>query len=268
MGGLSTGLAPEWLALRETADAAARATGLLDPLRTRLAGAEPLIRDLGCGTGAMGRWLSGRLPGRQRWVLHDRDPGLLRAALDTFGVSGRVVSVTAVAGDLTELRAADLAGTSLVTASALLDLLTAAEVEALAAACLGAGCPALLTLSVLGSVVFDPPDPLDLELEAAFNEHQRRDGRLGPSAFEVTAEAFGRGAVVYREPTPWRLGPADVALIAEWLCGWVSAAVEQRPELAEAGRAYLVRRLEANADGALRVVVAHGDLLALPEVTR
>lgn len=268
MGGLSTGLAPEWLALREDADAAARATGLLDPLRTRLSGPEPLIRDLGCGTGAMGRWLSGRLPGRQRWVLHDRDRGLLRVALEAFGVSGRVVSVTAVPGDLAELRAADLAGTSLVTASALLDLLTAAEVEALAAACREAGCPALLTLSVLGRVVFDPPDPLDLELEAAFNDHQRRDGRLGPSAFEFAAEAFARGAVVYREPTPWRLEPADVRLIAEWLCGWVSAAVEQRPELAEAGRAYLVRRLEANAAGELRVVVAHGDLLALPEVAR
>ncbi|HEV8554941.1 MAG TPA: class I SAM-dependent methyltransferase [Actinophytocola sp.] len=285
MGGLSTGLAPEWLALRENADAAARATDLLARLsstrvpgsNTRVpgsstrvpgSGAEPLIRDLGCGTGAMGRWLSGRLPGRQRWVLHDRDPGLLRVALESFGVSGRVVSVTAVPGDLAGLRTADLAGTSLVTASALLDLLTAAEVEALAAACLGAGCPALLTLTVLGRVVFDPPDPLDVDLAAAFNAHQRRDDRLGPSAFEVAAEAFARGAVVYREPSPWRLGPTDTALTAEWLHGWVSAAVEQLPTLAGPARSYLDRRLEAIAAGALRVTVSHADLLALPEVAR
>src|SRR5438093_197088 len=125
--GLSTGLAPEWLALREDADAAARAAELLGALCLRT----PLvIRDLGCGTGSMGRWLAGRLPGPQHWILHDRDPGLLAVATLPAGVR-----VTMVAGDLTGLRAADLAGTSLVTASALLDLLTEDEVTGLAAAC-------------------------------------------------------------------------------------------------------------------------------------
>lgn len=54
--------APEWLELREPADAAARAMELLDPLRIRLAnlpGRSGLaIHDLGCGTGSMGRWLA------------------------------------------------------------------------------------------------------------------------------------------------------------------------------------------------------------------
>src|SRR5207253_1480066 len=123
------------------------------------------------------------------------------------------------------------AGTSLVTASAVLDLLSEAEIDRLAGAC--AGCPTLLTVSVLGRVEFDPVDPLDEELAAAFNDHQRRRGRSGPDAFQVACAAFSRNSLVYREMSPWRLGPADAALIEEWLHGWVSAAGEQCPELIE-----------------------------------
>jgi hypothetical protein len=275
MGGLSTGLAPEWLALRETADTAARATALLDPLRAYLPAGRLLIRDVGCGTGAMGRWLAGQLPGPQRWILHDRDPDLLAAALDTPAPAdrdGRPVVMTGAPGDLIHLTAADLAGTCLVTASALLDLLTATEVNRLAAACLAAGCAVLCTVSVLGRVRLDPPDPLDPVFEAAFNAHQCRTiaGRtlLGPTAVEVAARAFAAGATVYRHASPWRLGPADPVLIEEWLHGWVSAAVEHNPDLADQSGPYLMRRLEANAAGTLRIEVAHADLLALPEVIR
>lgn len=70
-----------WLALREPADAAARAEDLVDLVRPRLAGAGPLVvHDLGAGTGAMARWLAPRLPGPQHWILHDRDADLLARA--------------------------------------------------------------------------------------------------------------------------------------------------------------------------------------------
>jgi hypothetical protein len=274
MGGLSTGLAPEWLALRESADAGARAESLLEPLRAALSGrSRLLIRDLGCGTGSMGRWLAGRLPGPQHWVLHDRDAALLARAAAVpprADRDGAPVRVSVKPADLTAFTAADLAGTSLVTASALLDLLTLGEVILLAEACMAAGCPVLITLSVLGQVDLEPADPLDGDIEAAFNDHQRRDvasrRQLGPDAFAAATDAFSRDFTVYRQPSPWRLGPADAALIGEWLRGWVDAAVRQRPELVDAARSYLARRLEANAAGELRVVVAHGDLLALPEV--
>ncbi len=39
-----------------------------------------MIHDLGCGTGAMGRWLAPLLPGAQHWVVHDRDADLLALA--------------------------------------------------------------------------------------------------------------------------------------------------------------------------------------------
>ncbi|HEU5157894.1 MAG TPA: SAM-dependent methyltransferase [Streptosporangiaceae bacterium] len=263
---------PEWLDLREDADAAARSAELIDLLLPALPPPPLVIRDLGCGTGAMGRWLAGRLPGPQRWILHDRDPGLLvRAAVGLPGTAGDGdwVTVALERGDLTGLRAADLAGTSLVTASALLDLLTAGEVADLAAACVAAGCPALLALSVAGHVRFTPAEPLDAELAAAFDDHQRRvsAGRrlLGPDAVGVAVAAFERcGATVHRRASPWRLGPDQSALIARWLQGWVAAAVEQRPDLAGPADAYLCRRLAACAAGELRVVVGHDDLLALP----
>ena len=131
----------------------------------------------------MGRWLAGRLSGPQHWVLHDRDAALLGvAAVSGVAADGSAVTFDTHHGELTGLRADDLAGTSLVTASALLDLLTAQEVDGLAAACAAAGCPALLTLSVAGEAEFAPADPLDAEFAAAFNDHQRRDGPLDRGA--------------------------------------------------------------------------------------
>jgi SAM-dependent methyltransferase len=250
-GGFSTA----WLGLREPADAAARSRELAGALA--LPG-DVEVHDLGCGTGSMARWLAPRLPGRQRWVLHDRDPALLAYAAAAMPAG---VAVATRLGDVTGLTAADLAGASLVTCSALLDLLTAAQVDALAAACAGVGCPALFTLTVVGDVVFHPADPLDGAVAAAFDAHQRRGGLLGPDASEAAATAFARrGAAVTVRPSPWRLGPPMSALTAEWLRGWVGAAREQRPDLRVDG--YLRRRLDEAAAGRLSVIVGHRDLLA------
>ena len=79
-GAMSAVVSPEWLVLREPADAAARSTELADRLARHVSG--PLvIHDLGGGSGSMGRWLAPRLPGPQHWVIHDRDPDLLALAL-------------------------------------------------------------------------------------------------------------------------------------------------------------------------------------------
>lgn len=265
----------EWLELRENADTAARARELVDPLRAYLAGRSQqrlVVRDLGCGTGSMGRWLAGQLPGPQHWILHDRDPDLLARAVSSLpatAADGSPVTAEAEQRDVTELRAADLAGTSLVTASALLDLLTEAEVAGLATACLAAGCASLQVLSVLGKVELTPAEPVDDEVADAFNAHQRRtiDGRrlLGPDALDVATEAFQRaGAEVRTAPSPWQLGSGPSGLTEEWLRGWVAAARVQQPDLGSKMDDYLRRRLAECARSELRVTVHHGDLLALP----
>ncbi len=264
--------APEWLRLREPADATARSRGLLDPLRARLVRTPRradglVVHDIGCGTGSMGRWLAPRLVGAQHWVLHDRDPYLLHfaaAASPRSAADGSRVTAETRRGDIARLTADALAGASLVTASALLDVLTREEIGTLVAACAGAGCPALLTLSVAGRVELTEPHPMDAEITEAFNAHQRRGGLLGPDAVTAAAEAFAEhGATVRLEPSPWRLGPGQAALTEQWLRGWVGAAVEERPDLAERADAYLAERLAACAAGELRVVVHHHDLLAL-----
>jgi hypothetical protein len=182
---------------------------------------------------------------------------------------GTPLTVRTHEGDLTALGPAELAGTSLVTASALLDLLTADEVDGLAAACIGAGCPALLTLTVSGSVGMTPGDPLDSSFAAAFDAHQRRtvDGRrlLGPDAGAAAVDAFERrGATVITRPSPWRLDARHAALSEEWLRGWIGAACAQQPDLDHLAGPYLRRRLDAAAAGELRALVGHVDLLALP----
>ncbi|MBS1892031.1 MAG: class I SAM-dependent methyltransferase [Actinobacteria bacterium] len=266
-------VSPGWLALREPADAEARSRDLVGVLERALPAAGPrTVHDLGCGTGAMGRWLAPLLSGPQRWILHDRDEDLLaRAALDLPGpaADGAPVGVETRRTDLARLSPEDLAGATLITASALLDLLTGEELDRLARLCAGAGCPVLLTLSVVGRVEMAPADPLDARVAAAFDAHQRRTtarGRLlGPDAVDFAAEAFRRlGAEVDVRPSRWRLGPEHSDLAAEWFRGWVEAACEQEPDLAGECEPYARRRLRQAGAGGLAVTVGHADLLVLP----
>ena len=251
-----TGFA-DWLALREPTDAAARSAELVDRLALR---PPVLVHDLGSGTGSMARWLAPRLPTPQHWVLHDRDPDLLALAASTLPPG---VTAESRVGDLTRLTAADLAGASLVTCSALLDMLTAAEIEGLVDAC--AGRPALLTLTVVGAVRLDPPHPLDTALAAAFDAHQRRtvDGRTlaGPDATAVAMTAFGnRGIAVEVRDSPWRLRPQPLA--RTWFDGWLGAALEQEPGLSAQLDGYVPGRVEQLRTGRLTVSVGHRDLYA------
>jgi hypothetical protein len=262
-----------WLALREPADASARARDLVQ----RLARDPPntgrwVIHDLGGGTGSMGRWLAPLLSGPQDWVVHDRDADLLPLAVaDAPGraADGAAVSVETRCSDITQLRAEDLAGANLITASALLDMLTDEELTRVVALCGARGCRTLLTLSVVGRVELAPPDPLDGRVAAAFDAHQRRAterGRLlGPDAAAFAAKQFRRlGAEVLVRPSPWRLGRLQAELAAQWFTGWVGAAREQQADLVAETEAYARRRLAQAAAGELAVTVDHVDLLVLP----
>ena len=263
----------EWLALREPADAAARARDLVDRLRAELpATGRWVIHDLGCGTGAVGRWLAPLLPGPQHWVLRDRDADLLKIAASALpgpAADGAAVTVEVRQSDITRLEPGGLAGATLITASALLDVLTEKELAGVISACAGAGCPILLTLSVIGRVELTPAEPLDRRVAGAFNADQRRvTGRgrlLGPDAVTWTVEQLGRlDAEVLVRPSPWRLGAGQSDLLVEWLTGWVGAACEQDPGLAAEAGVYMRRRVAQATAGELRVSVHHADLLVSP----
>jgi hypothetical protein len=262
-----------WLTLREPADAVARSVDLVDALRTTLTASDVLVvHDLGCGSGSMARWLAPQLPGPQRWVLHDRDQELL----DLVGArprppasDGAPICLRTTQDDITRLGPGELTGSTLVTASALLDMLTAEELERLVTSCAALRCPVLIALSVTGVVELRPVEPLDQAFAEAFNAHQRRTtalGRLlGPDAHGMAVQEFERhGFEVRVRPSPWRLGPTRSALSTAWLDGWVAAACEQAPALTDVAGPYTRRRAAELAAGRLWVTVHHQDLLALP----
>ena len=226
-----------------------------------------MIHDLACGSGSMGRWLAPLLPGPQRWVLHDRDADLL--ALAAAGPARRRRShrdprVRHHAARPRRPRRRDL-----ITASALLDLLTRDELAALIQACAGAGCPVLLTLSVNGRVQLLPADPLDARVAAAFNAHQRRRtprGRLlGPDAVEAAVEgSAGWGPRSSSARARGGSAPPRATSPSSGSTGWIDAACEQEPALVPDADLYRRRRLREAAAGALAVTVGHADLLVLP----
>ncbi|WP_243074440.1 SAM-dependent methyltransferase [Microbacterium sp. SS28] len=263
-------VAADWLTLREAADARSRSRRLA-LAAARLVREPVVVHDLGSGTGSMMRWLAPLLPGRQTWVLHEADDDLLRQAARApgFDAAGRPVRVETSVGRIDGLHVGSLAGASLVVGSALLDVLTRDEVETIAAVCVAAGAPTLLSLTVTGRVRLIPDDPGDRVFEAAFVDHQHRaiEDRtpLGPDAVAVAVASFrSRGWITRVAGSSWQLRSADSALTSEWLESWVGAAVDQRPALREWADEYLQTRRRQLAAGELRVAVHHADLLAFP----
>jgi trans-aconitate methyltransferase len=262
--------ARNWLELREPADARARSTELVDHLSGLLPQVRPLvIHDLGCGTGSMRRWLGSQLSGAQLWIEYDRDAELLqRDAMDsTSSFDGIELSVQTRRADLAQLVEADLTGASLVTASALLDMFTADELEHFVSICASTGCPCLITLSVIGRVDLFPHDSLDVAAQRAFNDHQRRTmphGRLlGPDAAAAAADLFQQaGLSILTRPSNWRLGPADGPLLVDWFQGWLRAACEQDLTLRNVAGSYAQKRRTQLDDGLWHATVHHQDLLA------
>jgi hypothetical protein len=262
----------EWLALREPADADARARELALSVAAILPAGPIVVHDLGSGTGSMMRWLAPLLPGPQTWVLHDWNADLIELAIDGPPPRDRdngAVFAQANTGNLADLLPADLAAASLVTASALLDVLTSREIHAIVDACLSTSCPALLSLSVTGDVLLTPRDELDTELGRAFNAHQLRtaDGRtqLGRYGAPIARGLFTEaGWQVSQSTTVWSLDHRQPQLLQAWLDGWIDAAVEQEPALRAKAERYRQLRTSEIERGELAVEVRHVDLLAWP----
>lgn len=261
---------PRWLRLRGPADVHARTTftadlaaDLAQHLTRRLPGDGDVARmvDLGAGTGLGAAWLRARLPVEQHWRLVDHDRSLLAAAPAT--VEGWARGIVADVGDLPGLLAEEPA--HVVTCQALLDILTADEVDAMLAAAVDSGAALLLSLNVSGDVALTPRHHDDDIVTGAFNAHQRRAGRLGPDAGAYAADGLrDHGYEVSVTATPWQLGAADSDLILAWLQGYAAAALEQQPDKADRIGRWQESRQAAAADGGLSVVVGHLDVLGLP----
>jgi streptogramin lyase len=184
-------------------------------------------------------------------------------------VEGEGLAVT-FSTKLTDL--ADLSSASelfldrrLVTASALLDLVSAPWVESLASECRVTGAAGLFALTYDGRIHCSPEEPGDDEIRQLVNEHQRHDKgfgpALGPTACTVAAESFGAlGYSVEREASDWHLEPDAGELQRQLIEGWSRAAVQMAPDRSVFVREWTDRRLAHVLDGHSRLVVGHEDL--------
>lgn len=256
-------IAADWLALRRTADAGARdrAARLVTAWSSSaIASGEPItVFDVGAGTGANRAYLAPRLAGPVRWVLLDHDADLL-AAPGNRGARRVVGGI----GDLDRLVAA-ASGARLVTCSALLDLLTTAELDELATVLARHRVPGLFSLSVDGSLGLEPPHPDDADIGAAFNAHQSRDGRPGPrAAAHLAATCESLGLTVRRADSPWLLDAGSAGLVRRLLTDRAEAAVEWSPRLGPAAGRWLASRLVSLDAANLTVRVGHVEVLVTP----
>lgn len=258
----------EWLALRESADHAARAPGPVRALAGRLATAR-LMRavDLAAGTGSNVRYLLPRLPAIAHWTLVDHDAALLAEAWRRLSPvaqqAGRSFDVRA--GDLRDLDTLALDGASLVTGSALLDLVSEAWLRGLAARCRAAGVAVLFALSYDGAIDCTPVDDWDGRVRELVNAHQRTDKGFGPALGPDAAAAATRiladeGYVVTTAASDWALGVDARELQAQLVGGWAGAAAAIAPGDAPAIDAWRRRRLEHVSAGRSTIRVGHVDL--------
>jgi hypothetical protein len=279
----------EWLRLREAADWAARADRLV-PLVTQslMPRAAVHVLDLCTGTGSNLRYLMGRLPSRQRWLVIDRDPTLLAevsARLSSWAEPRGFSVLSDATGDhvrgvrlecdvearqlnVDVLDPSIFEGRHLVTASALLDLVSEHWLTVLAARCRAVGASALFTITYSGRSSCDPVEREDDDVRDLFNRHQRTDKGLGgaaagPDAWAAAERIFAEaGYLVESAPSDWTLEPTDRAFQRRLIEGWAEAATEVAPERAPAIADWLRRRLDHVSAGRSRIVVGHGDMAA------
>jgi hypothetical protein len=281
----------DWLALREPADAAARSVPLTQAIAGPLAReAEVHVLDLAAGTGSNVRYLADHLSIRQHWLLVDNNPALLAQAptrISSWGVAHGYEAISVGGGlvlrgplrtcllatRLLDLTALDddgiFAGRVLVTASALLDLVSETWLRALAERCRESGASVLFALTYDGAIRCAPEEPEDEMVRELVNRHQRTDkgfgDALGPEAAGLAERCFaGLGYRVRRDRSDWELPPDAMGLQRQLIDGWAQAAAATAPASAALIRGWRDRRLTHIGNHCSRLSVGHEDLAAWP----
>lgn len=248
---------PHWLALRAPFDTAARSTAPEGRLAAWLAGRRSVsVVDLGAGSGNNLAHLAPRLPAAQHWTLVDADGVLLAEAARRH--PGVAIREGDLAGDLDALIPD---GTDLVTASALIDLVSEAWLARLAARVRAVGCALLVVLTYDGRIDWERETEADAEVRALVNRHQRGDKGFGPAlgpAAPETLSALLDG--VESAASDWIVGPDDTAMRRALVEGWAEAASQIAPDRTEAIAGWRARSVsEPRA-----LAVGHADQLWLP----
>jgi hypothetical protein len=156
-------------------------------------------------------------------------------------------------------------GRNLVTASALMDLVSEAWVRRLAGQCRDASAVVLFALTYDGRITCTPEEPEDGLVRRLVNDHQRTDKgfgpALGPAATAAVARSFQeRGYEIRREHSDWVLSPNAVELQKQLVDGWARAAIEIAPSEEATIAGWLKRRLIHVNRSASHLNVGHEDI--------
>jgi hypothetical protein len=198
---------------------------------------------------------------RRGWSSGDGSDGLV------IDRPGSAIVVRLAAGELARDGLPGSDGVAGVSAAALLDLTSAAWLDAFAARC--RGLPLLLALSFDGRLRFEPAAEEDGEICRRFIAHQRTDKGFGPAlgpdaAAHLAGGLAAEGCAVSLEAADWRLGAAaDGALLRATLTGIADAARDVAHD--RRLERWATARGQQLAAGDLRLTVGHVDLLALPD---
>jgi hypothetical protein len=275
---------PQWLALREPLDARSRAVGLATALRA------VEIIDLGAGTGAHLRYAAPLLAGVQHWLLVEHDPLLLAAmagqlrdwahatqsectasgAQFTVRAAGFECQVQTLALDLAvQLDALPLRHGVLLTASALLDLVSEDWLRMLVGRAATVEATMWFTLTYDGRIECEPAEPEDRELRELVNQHQRWDKgfglALGPTAAGTAATILSEhGYRVETARSDWCIGPEHAALQFALIEGWFEAACEIAPTRTAMLHGWRARRRAHVELGRSTLRVGHVDMVGRP----
>ncbi|HEY0939669.1 MAG TPA: hypothetical protein VGE08_06195 [Steroidobacter sp.] len=266
-----SGFSAEWLQLREPCDARSRCEELVLAVRSRLPSRPLQALDLGSGTGANIRYMAPRLAGEQRWLAVDDEPALLGHQPATLQGTNFRCSVSTRRLDLaTELDSLSLSEFHLVTASALLDLVSASWLQLLASRCADARVNVMFALTYDGRVQCMPHEPDDQWVFGLVNRHQRGNKgfgpALGPDATSYARDVFGMFGFQSRVmASDWVIEPEEQSLQRELIAGWITAAHEIAPSEAERIELWVRRRLTHLLAGTSRIRVGHQDFIAWPK---
>jgi hypothetical protein len=159
-------------------------------------------------------------------------------------------------------------GAALVTASALLDLVSAEWLAKLVLRCRAADAPVLFALTYDGRIECRPQDQDDEEIRRLVNAHQRRDKGFGPAlgpeaAAKAVAMLTAAGYTTKQERSDWELRPDARDLQRELVNGWAIAALEMAPEKQAIIESWRSRRLAHIDAGRSRMLVGHVDVAGI-----
>lgn len=286
-----SGFSAEWLAQREALDARSRAAGLEAPLAAdRRCEPRHTVVDLGSGTGANLRYLAPRLGGTQEWLLIENDPRLVVAGFERMRSWAQSLHASQVMAEppygeirgpdfecryqylnfdlATQLDQLPLSQATLLTASALLDLVSESWLCTLVQQAAALSVPVLFALTYDGRMECDPTEPEDSQVRALLNAHQLTDKGFGPALGPVAGHRTHQlllqyGYSVTSRFSDWCIDAEEGALQYALVDGWFSAASEM--EGSNAVLAHWRTKRHRHIDRAQsKLRVGHVDLIGLP----